>query len=124
MWEGAAARRATPAAPAERMSAMRTEPRFRARRTGEQQTAGALARIDCASTGLTLVVRNATGETRLHADSWDRIECISYRDDLRGQISCGPQTDPVVIATFAPAFSGPATAIAVEFVPEGYEPKR
>jgi hypothetical protein len=64
---------------------------------------------------------------RLNAASFQQIEFISYRDDAPKGIPCGA-IEPVqrVLATFKAAgvkVSGEADAVAIELLPNGFEPK-
>ena len=55
-----------------------------------------------------------------HAMKFDEVEFITYRDDLAGNISCGPWKEPMrVYLTWRPgAVEGVKTAIAIEFLPK------
>jgi hypothetical protein len=103
---------------AARPSAVR--PVFRATLIGETRLEGTLERIDCpARAPVTFHVRTAAGIATLHAEKLDAVEFITYRDDLRGSISCGPWKEPApVYATWRDGpKAGVKTIIAVEFLP-------
>jgi hypothetical protein len=76
-----------------------------------------LEKIDCAGRRVTFSVRVGDKVSRYQATSFDLVEFISYRDDLRGGISCGPRTppDPVYLTWVAGDLDG--TVVAVEFLP-------
>jgi hypothetical protein len=66
---------------------------------------------------------------RFTAAGFAAIEFITYRDDLKGSVPCGPRTPPdVVYVTFrepdaagSPAAGG--SVVALEFLPTGYVEK-
>lgn len=96
-------------------------PVFRERTGDEQRVEGVFERIECGRTGVTLHVRIAGRVSRYTAASLADIEFLTYRDDLEGEVGCGPRSPAdVVYLTFRPAASGAATdgiAVAVEFLP-------
>ena len=98
---------------------------LRALKPGESRMFGTLVSIQCRG-GIVLVARTDGGASvRVHASKFDDIDFVSYRDDLRGQVQCGPRTPADrVLLTFKPdpnsTTSG--TAVAVEFVPLDYTP--
>ena len=52
------------------------------------------------------------------------MKFISYRDDLRGSVNCGPQPVMPVLVTYRPG-AGADTAgvvVAIEYVPNGFRP--
>jgi tetratricopeptide (TPR) repeat protein len=101
------------------------KPVFRVIKEGEERTEGLLERIICAAGSAVLEVRGEGGVLRFSAPRMDAIDFITYRNDLRGGIKCGPRVppDPVYLtwrrpaspAAGAPASSG--LAVAVEFLP-------
>ena len=93
---------------------------------GENRVFGTLTAIQCAATGVVVVVRTPDGATlRAHAAKFNQIDLITYRDDLRGDVQCGARAtaDPVLL-TFTPdaASTNSGKAVAVEFVPLDYTP--
>lgn len=100
-------------------------PLFRKLAEGEQRLSGRLTDIQCSqSGGIVLIVLGRDGTARFEAAGFEAIEFISYRPDLTGRIECGRQADPVVIVTYRPADEvRSARVVAIEFVPEGYQPK-
>jgi tetratricopeptide (TPR) repeat protein len=98
---------------------------LRAVKPGESRMFGTLVSIQCRG-GIVLVARTDGGASvRVHAAKFDDIDFVSYRDDLRGQVQCGPRAPADrVLLTFKPdpnsTTSG--TAVAVEFVPLDYTP--
>jgi hypothetical protein len=104
----------------------RTMPAVRPMQPGENRVFGTLSAIQCAATGVVVVVRTPDGATlRARATKFNQIDLITYREDLRGDVQCGARAtaDPVLL-TFTPdansANSG--KAVAVEFVPLDYTP--
>jgi hypothetical protein len=67
------------------------------------------------------------GTLTFGAARFEDVEFLTYRDDLRGEITCGARTPPVVVLiTYRP--SDPpgklaGTVVAVEFPPIGYVDK-
>ena len=98
-----------------------SEPMYRKTEEGEQRFEGTLQRIDCASRAVTFTVATADGPALARAASMERVEFISYRDDLPGSVSCGAQKDPLpVYLTWRPAPDGKGDriAVAIEFLPK------
>ncbi len=93
---------------------------------GERRVEGTLEAIECRGSGVVLVLRDASSSHRFAAASFDRIQFITYRDDLKGPITCGLQAPGVrVYLTFRQPTAGEAqpapglegVAVAVEFPP-------
>ena len=104
----------------------RIVPALRPLRPGENRVFGKLTAIQCAATGVVVVVRAPDGATlRAHATKFNQIDLITYRDDLRGDVQCGarPTADPVLL-TFTPDTNSTNSgkAVAVEFMPLDYTP--
>jgi tetratricopeptide (TPR) repeat protein len=104
----------------------RTEPRFvpswRPVGPGEERVEGELERIECgASKSVALVLKVREGTAHFDAPSLDQIEFITYRDDLKGSIGCGPLLGgPMkVYVTHATSPDRKASrVVAVEFLPK------
>jgi tetratricopeptide (TPR) repeat protein len=80
---------------------------------------GSLTLVDCRN-GLTLTIRSGNETLRLHSDTPDKIEFVSYVPTVSASISCGvvPGTGIPVVVTYRPT-PGAATAgepLMVEFV--------
>lgn len=91
---------------------------FRELKDGEQRTDGRLERIECAGTRVDFLVRTEDSVVRFHADSFDRVEFISYRTDLQGTVSCGARTPADhVYVSWTPA-EPDGIAVAIEFLPK------
>jgi len=104
----------------------RIVPALRPMQPGENRVFGKLTAIQCAATGVVVVVRTPDGATlRAHATKFSQIDLITYRNDLRGDVQCGARAaaDPVLV-TFTPDAdsTNSGTAVAVEFVPLDYTP--
>jgi len=104
----------------------RIVPALRPIQPGENRVFGKLTAIQCAATGVVVVVRTPDGATlRAHATKFSQIDLITYRNDLRGDVQCGARAaaDPVLL-TFTPDAdsTNSGTAVAVEFVPLDYTP--
>jgi Protein of unknown function (DUF1570) len=95
-------------------------PVFRVTAAGETRLEGTLERIDCAPRApVTFHVRTPAGIATLQAESLDKVEFITYRDDLAGSISCGTWKRPagVYVTWRDGAKAGVKTIVAVEFLP-------
>jgi tetratricopeptide (TPR) repeat protein len=101
-------------------------PLYRTVLDGERRVDGTLEAIECPRPGLVLVIRDATGSHRFTAPSFDKIQFVSYRDDLKGSVTCGPQAPASQVyltfrlpgngePTLAPGIEG--VVVAVEFLP-------
>ena len=90
----------------------------RVRPQGSQVT-GVLTLVDCKA-GLTLTVRSGANTVRLHSDTPDKIEFVSYVPSVSTSISCGvvPGTGIPVVITYRPTPGGPNAGepLLVEFV--------
>jgi hypothetical protein len=93
-------------------------PIFRTIEKGEERFEGALERIECAKTGVTLQVRTGDGLVPVTSPDMQTVEFITYRDDLSGRVGCGPvKGAPKVYVTWRADGAG-KRAVAVEFLPQ------
>ena len=93
-------------------------PIYRDRAPGEHRLEGILDRIACTTEGAGFHVSTTEGPARLMAPRMDVVEFITYRDDLKGNVSCGPLTEPArVYVTWKQAADGDRTVVAIEFLP-------
>ena len=105
----------------------RLVPAFRGVKPDETRVFGRLIAIECARSGVTLVVE-ANGDTlRVVAPGFDQVEFVTYRQDLQGQVSCTKRVppDPVYVTWRggAPKDGKVQTpAAVVEFTPKGFVP--
>ena len=103
----------------------RSEPRFvpswRPVGPGEERVEGELERIECdAAKSVALVLKVPEGTARFGAAALDQIEFITYRDDLRGSIGCGPLLGgpmKVYVTHATDADRKTSRVVAVEFLP-------
>lgn len=97
-------------------------PVYRELQPGEERVEGFLERIECSTEGAaTLHVRTAEGAAQATAPRMDKVDFITYRDDLTGSVQCGPITPaPRVYLTWQRAVeNGPGkVVVAVEFLPK------
>jgi len=105
----------------------RFRPSLRSPGSDESRIVGLFKSVECAPGTVTLTVDTSAGPMRLTAPSFQRIEFISYRDDAPKAIPCGA-IEPAqrVLATFKGAGvkpPGAAEAVAIELLPDGFEPK-
>jgi hypothetical protein len=91
---------------------------FRELKDAEQRTEGQLERIECAGKRVDFFVRTADGVASFHADSFDRVEFITYRTELQGTLNCGARTpaDHVYVSWRPGEPEG--IAVAIEFLPK------
>lgn len=109
-----------PAEPAEEPpAAARSMPVLRPLERGETRVKGRLVAIDCAGGRIVLQIESDEGPLALEAGRFDEIEFISYRDDLRGDVKCGPRSPAdAVHATWRRGAAGQKRAVAIEFMPD------
>jgi hypothetical protein len=112
-----------PASPVDDVPPPSAEPRplFRDLRPGEQRIEGMLERIECVKGSAVFHVRASDGPARAVAPRMADVEFLTYRDDLTGNIGCGPLKTPMsVYLTWRADSAKPAVkvAVAVEFLPK------
>jgi tetratricopeptide (TPR) repeat protein len=107
--------------------AAKYRPVYRKTLEGERRTEGTLVSIECQRSGVVLVLRDTAGSHRFAVPSFDKVQFITYRDDLKGSITCGPQAAVLQIyltyrqpaAGDAPLAAGlEGIAVAVEMLPK------
>jgi Flp pilus assembly protein TadD len=105
----------------------RPVPVYRTLLDGERRLEGTIEAIECPRSGVVLVLRDASGSRRFAASAFDKIQFITYRDDVKGSIACGPQAPGLqVYLTFRQPAAGEAqltpglegVVVAVEFLPK------
>jgi tetratricopeptide (TPR) repeat protein len=92
---------------------------------GEIRIFGLMKAIECTSDAARLVIETASGLVRVRGGTLDTMDFVSYRDDIRGGINCGPQAlTPPVLVTYRPEpdHGTAGEVIIVEVVPVGYKP--
>ena len=108
-------------------SASGFSPIYRTMGTDERRQLGVLETIDCGPHGLVLEIKTSNGSMRFHAARFEDVEFLTYRDDLRGAVMCGPRAnaEPVYltwkpISEILPAPLGKINGrgVAVEFLPK------
>ena len=118
----------TPAAADERPPDAVATPFFRVIGASERRLDGVLETILCPPAGAVVVVHSTTGVHRYWAPVLPAIDFITYRDDLKGSVGCGPAAAGTrVFVTFRDRAKGegPAAAwiegrvVAIEFLPKG-----
>jgi hypothetical protein len=93
-------------------------PVYRDLQAGEHRLEGVLERIACAPEGAAFVIRTTEGPARLTAARMDTVDFITYREDLKGSVSCGALAEPArVYVTWRQGADGARTVIAIEFLP-------
>ena len=87
---------------------------------GETQVEATLERIECSGGNAVFVIRTAQGVARLNSGLLDRVEFITYRNELTGTVTCGPLKEPmpvVVTQSVGPDGKTPRV-VAIEFLPK------
>jgi tetratricopeptide (TPR) repeat protein len=117
-----------PAAAGGKPPAMPSEPAgggfvasFRKIGPGEERVEGELERIECAANGVAFVLKVPEGTARLNASTLEKIEFITYRDDLTGSIGCGTLLGGPMKVYVTQALSADrktSRVVAVEFLPK------
>lgn len=100
-------------------------PAFRTPAAGEARIAGFLAAIDCGAEGVSLAIAVKGEPARVRVVRLEDVEFITYRAELAGRVTCGARETPEpVVVSYRPAAEGAGVlgdAVAVEFLPDGYE---
>jgi tetratricopeptide (TPR) repeat protein len=99
----------------------RTTAGYRARQPGEERLEGMLEEITCpAAAPAAFRLRTPAGIETLFAPELGSVQFITYRRDVRGQVICGPLTEPLPVFLTWKGGADPATRIvvAVEFLPQ------
>jgi tetratricopeptide (TPR) repeat protein len=111
----------SPAAPG------RLVPLFRNVEPGESRIFGKFVAIECSQTGITIVVELDSRVIRVRTKGFEATEFITYREDLKGAVTCGVRASrDAVYVTWKGQDSGASEvqtdSIVVELVPVGYLP--
>jgi hypothetical protein len=103
-----------------------TRPVFRELQAGEERFEGVVERIECLRGGGGVFHLKAGGvAVAVTSPKMDDVDHITYRDDLRGKVECGPLKQPLAVyLTWRPATdkSGAKIAVAIEYLPKGTSP--
>jgi tetratricopeptide (TPR) repeat protein len=96
------------------------------RRDGEEQAHGQLLRIDCEGQGVTMAVKVGSRTLRLHNNELRQIRFVTYTQEMRGMIACGPRNPAnTVIVSYRPTEDGRSktdgVATAIAFIPKELE---
>ena len=97
----------------------RTIPVYRETKPGEERVEGILERIECPpKTGPVFHIRMGERAVALKAAAFDKIDFITYRDDLSGSVNCGSLKSPlwVYVTLDAASPAGDKTVVAIEFL--------
>lgn len=97
-----------------------TRPLYRRTNPGETRIEGDLTNIECVTgKGITFHVKTADAVERFTVQTFNEVEFITYRDDLRGSISCGPSKSamPVYLTWKAGATPDSRVPVVLEFLP-------
>jgi hypothetical protein len=97
-------------------------PVYRELQAGEERIEGVLEAIECVGDQEAVFHLKAGGvaATATTAQKY-KVEHISYRDDLAGNVPCGPLNEPMAVyVTWRPATdkSGAKIAVAIEYLPK------
>lgn len=94
---------------------------------GETQAQGMLTRIDCDAKGITFIVRIDERLLKLSTDAFRHVGLVSFTEDARGHVTCGPRKPDNVVVAYLPS-TGPRPKAdgvikSVEFVPPDFKLK-
>jgi hypothetical protein len=95
------------------------QPIYRDLAAGERRVEAILESIECGTSRALFHVRTADGPMRFTAPRMDAVDYITYREDLKGNVGCGPLAAPArVYVTWRPGGDpDERTAVAIEFLP-------
>jgi tetratricopeptide (TPR) repeat protein len=97
---------------------------FRQLSDGEARLFGRLTGIECTRAGVVVTVESDGKLLKPIAPDFGRIDFVSFRSDLTGEIKCGPRAEPVMLVYRPdPADRSRGTVVAIEFVPLDYVPR-
>jgi tetratricopeptide (TPR) repeat protein len=119
----------SPEPPRETMVQGAYVPTLRSVQVGESRVTGVFSALDCRAGAVVLVIDSAEGPVRLAVKSLNDVEFLTYRQDSPASVSCGAQRPAFrVLATFrtdlpVAGANTPNRAVAVELLPDGYDPK-
>jgi tetratricopeptide (TPR) repeat protein len=105
----------------------RSTPKFRQIGPGEERVYGVFEAVECGKDGVTFVIRTADAVRRARAARMSEVQFVSYRRLSSTTVNCGQQSPPVeVYLTWRvngdAAAAERGTAVAIEFLPEGFVP--
>jgi tetratricopeptide (TPR) repeat protein len=91
---------------------------------GEERVLGLFTGVECKAGAGALIVEASGATLRLAAAKLDQVQFISYRQDAPGSVGCGTfPNSHRVLATYKKLANGGLEAVAIELLPDGYEPK-
>ena len=99
-------------------------PQLRNAKAGETRYSGRLTSVECGPKGIVLVVKVDAETVRARAARFDAIEFITYRNDTRGRVECGPRKAPERVLLTLQLDAGTrlrGLAVAAEFVADDFE---
>jgi tetratricopeptide (TPR) repeat protein len=94
--------------------------RLREPQPGEERAAGMLTRVDCTRDGLAMRVRIRDETFQFRAGHYQDVEFVTYREELRGKIDCGPREPEDLVYITWRVSGNDRIVVAVEFLPKGY----
>lgn len=90
---------------------------------GEQRALGLFTGVECRAGTGALVVETGSATLRLAVTKLDQVQFISYRQDSPGSVGCGTFPNAHrVLATYRTQDSGSLEAVAIELLPDDYDP--
>jgi hypothetical protein len=99
------------------------KPLFRQPKPGEHRLEAIFEKSECVvGKGITFYFKAADETVTATAAKFDDVEFITFRDDLKGTITCGPVKDPMPVYMTWRAGQAPGSKIvvAIEFLPKTY----
>jgi hypothetical protein len=97
--------------------AERFQPLYRVVESGEVRVEGVLQRIDCNGESVVMTLHTSEGQSTFSAAGLDKVDFITYRNDLTGAITCGPLKDPARVYLTWKMSAGRQAVVAIEFLP-------
>jgi hypothetical protein len=97
-----------------------TRPLYRETKPGETRIEGDLTAIECVTgKGITFHVKTTERVELFTVKTFDEVDFITYRDDLKGSIGCGPSKTamPVLLTWRAGTSPDTRAPVAIEFLP-------
>jgi tetratricopeptide (TPR) repeat protein len=95
---------------------------------GEKRVQGSLLRIDCDNKGITFVVKIDDRIVKLHTDTFQNVQMVSFSADAGMEVTCGPRKpENAVVICYVPSSEPKArfdgTIKSMEFVPKDFKLK-
>jgi hypothetical protein len=89
----------------------------------ETRVAGTLGVIECGRDGVVVTITVDGAPLKVRATAFSAVDFVTYRNDLKGSIACGPQPAMPVLVTYQPGKDATTAGVvvAIEYLPAGYK---